>query len=430
MEDCIACTLTYTNKRRVKTVCPECKFECCKDCISKNIKSNGFNCIGCKKMYNPEFIDNLFSINFIKKSYLAYMRKHVIESEMKLMPETKRKLLIEKKREEITKLMEDAIISIGENARPIFEQKMLNISSSCFKDCFYPNCKGVMYRDEDEKYFQCKECNNFGCSECEDACDDINLHECDNEKVEILNTIKKDTTACPNCGERIFKADGCSQIMCSKCKTFFDFNTGLEENKTEPRHAIDFHLLSDKFEISVVGEERYNNFIENIKVCRDWELWDKNKEKNKYFDIIHTNKSIRSTCASIINYKVYLRRIISNSIEARNFNEENRKKLINGICSEEEFYKISIISYFNSYSKLYLIQKLVKHFFQLQEKLHGYVRMHKINSKSMIKVNKKKEEALELEIKRIGEETGEILNAFNTVAIKVETFRYGSYFIR
>ena len=51
-------------------------------------------------------------------------------------------------------------------------------------------------------------------------------HECLKEDIETAELIKKDSKPCPNCGEFIMKASGCSQMFCITCQTPFDWNTG------------------------------------------------------------------------------------------------------------------------------------------------------------------------------------------------------------
>ncbi len=424
MEECVACLSKYTDKRRVKLTCPECKFECCKECVSRNIKANGFHCAGCKKIYCPIFIGNNFSNSYIKKHYMLYMKNSIIGAECKLFPETKKKMLIEGKKAEMAKLMDKAILSIGENVRPLFENKILNLSANCFKDCFYPDCDGIMYKDEDEKYFTCDKCKNMGCPLCEDICNEN--HKCDKEKIETLEMIKKDTTPCPNCGERIFKADGCSQIMCSKCKTFFDFNTGKEENANEPRHAMDYHLLSDNFEKKIVGVERFDKYVKDIKICRDWELWNPDNAKNKYFKIIHDNEKVKAICASIINYKVYLRRMLMNYMDSRSFNENCRKSRIAGVITVEEFNRLSLINYFHAYNRMYVLKKLSMYFFSIQEELHKYIGKYDNTPNIITSINKSEEKLFIKNIGKIAKEFGDRIEGFGSCSVDIKKFNYTS----
>lgn len=428
MDECITCASKYTKTMRFKTICNKCNFECCKQCISRNIKSNGFYCGMCKEEYSPIFISNIFSKPVIKKKYMESMKDKLLEKELKLMTETKKKLLIKQKKEEITKLMEESIISIGLIVKPLYEQKLLNISSSCFKDCFYPNCNGIMYKDDDEKYFKCEKCNKYGCEDCEDICENTKDHICDIVKLKEVEDIKKDTKPCPNCGDYIFKVDGCSQIMCAKCKTFFDFNTGLEDKKDEPRHAKDYIELPNIFEKQIIGEKRWNLFEEKIRVCKDWDLWETDPEKNKYYHIIHSNSTIKETCASIVNSKCYIRKMLTNYVDAFKINEINRIKYINSckdnrkitkIVAEKEFENLTMHYYFVAYCHKHLMEQTVIYFFSLKELLHTYIQSI---DKKTYRVNLANERKLVKDINVLKVNTGPIFKSFNNRIIHIKRF--------
>jgi hypothetical protein len=439
LEECIACASAYTDCVRIKTICNNCKFECCKQCVSRNIKSNGFHCAMCKKEYCPSFIGNIFSKQFIKKFYITSMKDKIFDRELKLIPMTTKKNLIQKKKKEILKLMEEAIISIGEQVKPIFEEKLLNVSSSCFKDCFYPNCDGIMYKDSDEKYFKCNICNNYGCVKCEISCKDVELHLCDENKIKEVEAIRKDTKPCPNCGTSIFKADGCSQIMCSKCKTFFDFNTGLQDKEDEPKHARDYIDMPYKFEKKIIEEYKFEEFESKIRVCKDWDLWEKDIAKNKYSKVIHNNIIIKSACASIINSKNYIRKMLSEHVDIENMNETNRIKYIEDIQSKSNidikdkkkvisiFKTESVKRHFDYYCDIYIMIQCTQYFFELKKILHKYVQMYSKCKETQITKIKEKEEQKCLDlIKDLQTKTGEYLTTFSSKKICIDSFRYSS----
>ena len=55
-------------------------------------------------------------------------------------------------------------------------------------------------------------------------------HVCNPDCVKNAEAIKRDTRACPSCGSRIYKIEGCSQIWCTSCHVAFDWNTGRVDN--------------------------------------------------------------------------------------------------------------------------------------------------------------------------------------------------------
>ena len=73
--NCQICTLSFTSKLRVKTVCNNCNFECCKKCLITYITSSnkGLICMNCKEEKTDfelsKFMSNL-SINTLYKKVL------------------------------------------------------------------------------------------------------------------------------------------------------------------------------------------------------------------------------------------------------------------------------------------------------------------------------------------------------------------------
>jgi hypothetical protein len=55
-------------------------------------------------------------------------------------------------------------------------------------------------------------------------------HTCDPEQKESVALIIKESKACPKCGERISKIDGCDQMWCVDCHTAFSWTTGAIVN--------------------------------------------------------------------------------------------------------------------------------------------------------------------------------------------------------
>ena len=99
--------------------------------------------------------------------------------------------------------------------------------------CPDEKCKGVIKT----KTGKCELCDIIICTKCS-AIKPKN-HECEDEKVETAKLILKSTKACPKCGTRIFKVDGCDQMWCTECNTPFSWKSGVIETGTiHNPHAI------------------------------------------------------------------------------------------------------------------------------------------------------------------------------------------------
>jgi hypothetical protein len=115
--------------------------------------------------------------------------------------------------------------------------------------CPSSNCRGFLSAS-----YVCGTCNKTTCFECLEIKEDIHL--CKPEMIETAKAIRRDTKACPKCGIRIFKIDGCDQMWCTNigCNTAFSWNTGrivtgrihnphyyqwLQQNGGAPRETTD-----------------------------------------------------------------------------------------------------------------------------------------------------------------------------------------------
>lgn len=105
--------------------------------------------------------------------------------------------------------------------------------------CPETDCPGIL----SEKYI-CLFCETKVCNRCMVSikgkkCD----HECNEETVKTLKTIKKDSKLCPNEGCRvpIYKIEGCYQMFCPQCHILFEWKTLkiLKERAHNP-HALEW----------------------------------------------------------------------------------------------------------------------------------------------------------------------------------------------
>jgi len=89
--------------------------------------------------------------------------------------------------------------------------------------CPSGECRGFL-----STTYECGTCNKTTCSECLEIKETNAPHVCKPDLLETAKAIKKDTKACPKCGIRIFKIDGCDQMWCTNigCNTAFSWNTG------------------------------------------------------------------------------------------------------------------------------------------------------------------------------------------------------------
>jgi hypothetical protein len=91
------------------------------------------------------------------------------------------------------------------------------------RPCVDENCNGFM-----SSQWKCGICQKFGCHLCHEVIgmrkDDP--HECHEDTVKTVATIKNDTHPCPKCHAPIFKISGCDQMWCTQCEVAFSWKTG------------------------------------------------------------------------------------------------------------------------------------------------------------------------------------------------------------
>ena len=176
-----------------------------------------------------------------------------------------------------------------------------NISpkSKFIHKCPDENCKGFVSRA-----YKCGLCKKFTCSKCleikgntQDA-----KHICNEDSIKSAEIIKKNTKACPKCGTRIFKINGCDQMWCTSCNTAFNWVTGSiyasNANFHNP-HYIDW----------VTSNEGNRNDVNNIINCGN--LPNLRRIYKKFLKAHQGNKktNIKSYEMSYDTVKSYLKKI-------------------------------------------------------------------------------------------------------------------------
>lgn len=392
---CDICTLPFTLKIRVKTICTHCNFECCKQCLVKYIKSSNKNiaCMNCKQDTHDIELSKFMSKMSISNLHNTVLKEYVFEEEKKLLPFTEKQMMIAKKKTDLTNTMNLLVEELGKSVKEIYVEKINNISLDNFNMCI-GSCKKYIYRDSDENFYNCEDCELCWCCKCEMQCDPLS-HVCDINILDTIKSIEKETKPCPTCGIKIYKIDGCSQIMCSECNTFFDFNTGLKDKEGETMHARNYIELLNEFEKKTVGAELYNDFNDNIKVCNNYDLWD----SPVYEKFVHKSLFVKRFVAILINSKNFIRKNLISTLNKKKYNEINRKYFIDNKISEKEFKKYSLRFYKEYKNRIYVAKILAFFEFNIEIIIHKNAREFNIlrNSKKEISEKQVKDIHLKFE---------------------------------
>jgi hypothetical protein len=215
-----------------------CDFEACRKCTEKYIlgESKEAACMSCNVVWDRRFISGNFSGKFATKVYKEHLENVLYQRELALVQGTQSQVTellvnrrvkneireIEKQIEKL-KLERENLLFFG-GRRKAIESNVSRVSMRCPKG----DCLGFM----DGKY-HCQVCETDACSKCREI--KVKGHECDARILENVNALKKDTKPCPKCASMIFKIEGCNQMYCVECHTFFDWKT-LKIQTSGPRH--------------------------------------------------------------------------------------------------------------------------------------------------------------------------------------------------
>jgi len=243
--------------------------------------------------------------NFSEK----FLDKKILK-EKTFMLNSKKKISVQAKIEEIL-IERDYFSELGcKYSAKYYRDKINSLSISQFSEC---NC-GCM-RFDDGKRIKCK-CGYIGCSMCGDFIECENGHTCDSMIVESVKEINANSRSCPGCGIRIFKREGCYQIMCSECGCVFNYNTG--ELDTGGIHAPEIYDRVRKLELDA-----------KLKPL-DW-------------------KSIHDSRIVYVFYKVST--LVAKSLNELSINEKNRISYLKGETCSTLYRENTFISYMIYYHK-------------------------------------------------------------------------------
>ena len=106
--------------------------------------------------------------------------------------------------------------------------------------CACPNkkCTAGLIRSDTHS---CAACDTKICKRCREIIVKGEDHECNEETVETIKSMRGNTKPCPKCAAPIFKISGCDQVWCSQCKTAFSWNTGkIDTGVIHNPHAIEW----------------------------------------------------------------------------------------------------------------------------------------------------------------------------------------------
>jgi hypothetical protein len=272
MGNCDVCCEKFNKINHKKVECPFCDLQSCRACSQRYLLSisDDPHCMGCKNMWNREFVDTFCTKHFRNTELRRHREIILFEREKARMPETQpeveriramrkmhfiinsqRKKLIELHQkygiyvpvttnipipEEILQLREDMEESYRELERLRHGGEIVigKPPKKFVRKCPMEECKGFMNED-----WFCGLCDGHFCEHCNEKIGEN--HTCDPDAVKTMKLLNKDTKPCPKCGTMIQKLSGCAQMWCPDCHTAFDWRTGeIEKGRIHNPHYMEF----------------------------------------------------------------------------------------------------------------------------------------------------------------------------------------------
>lgn len=262
MSDCQICCDRYTAQLRKPVKCPYCEFSACTVCVKKYLTEGllDAHCMSCRRAWNDEFLDMNFTKAFRTGSYKKHRENVLLDREIALLPTRQPRVEATLKKEEVNKDIEAVqkeLLALDKvrseilrrngalsrklarytaesegRAPPAWtlaegEKPMAHEKAKFIMKCPDGECRGFL-----STAYKCGTCQKWSCSDCMivKGLDKDTPHTCDPEQKESVALIIKESKACPKCGERISKIDGCDQMWCVDCHTAFSWTTGAIVN--------------------------------------------------------------------------------------------------------------------------------------------------------------------------------------------------------
>lgn len=229
--------LTTKLRRPIKCEYEDCKATICLQCFKRYLIMEGSEqeCMACKqpistefifmhtpKVFRDEYVKKVVELDLVKERALlkatqermdARIRSSILHSRIASLSTLLRKF----KDDEMMMLLTESV----EEQRKLdhilekSDEEINNVSTSFF--CPLSRCSGLV------KNGRCGDCKKTICAKCRE--ERLEEHECNEDQLETIKLLKRDTKPCPRCKVPIHKIDGCDQMFCTKCKTAFSWRT-------------------------------------------------------------------------------------------------------------------------------------------------------------------------------------------------------------
>jgi hypothetical protein len=257
--DCIVCANAFNKREHTPVTCFSCEFIVCKECVRTYLSGSTSlpQCMNCHVRFPMNFLIRKLNRSWMLTQYKDTATQLLTSIEMGKMPETQPYVEAEIERQRLRKAnsaLTKEYDGMRANMRRIAMQIQANehvirgepvpehlndfvespIVADTRKQFIMPcplDCRGFL-----STQYKCGTCQQSICSDCFVLKEEN--HECIESNRLSAEMIKRESKACPKCGARICKIDGCDQMYCTAlldgvhCNTAFSWRTGRIETGT------------------------------------------------------------------------------------------------------------------------------------------------------------------------------------------------------
>ena len=255
------CCICYTSDYLSNVVminCNNCSIKCCKSCFRLNYLLNKDNCINCNSndLIGPFLIENQTQ-SYQKLINTKNTKKNIKDIGDEVRDIIKKKIAFN---EDVIKLSDSIVANTPRNFNHIAPKTKTAPKTAPIKKCPTDGCRMFLSPD-----MSCLSCEITWCKKCmrEDGED----HECNEDEVETIKELEKNSKPCPKCGMPISRIDGCSQVWTPCCKIAFDWNTGEIDNGRV--HSPEYYAYMRRNNIEIIREREENYNCDNIVSWND-----------------------------------------------------------------------------------------------------------------------------------------------------------------
>lgn len=256
--------------------CPQCNYTSCSECcmtffnmkVVDHIYLPCINFTMCDHHWEYENLINVMDKKYINGLINTMNRNYIINREKQLIPDTQAQAVAHRDQQNMIERYKHMDNKIKQDIAELKERLThLNYLHQCYNKCitktepltskqlgdvilqnyteYIPECDlkrmaqtGI--RTKKIKFIHpcviqscrgwvddkgvCQMCSSIFCVKCLTKM--TNDHVCDENVLQSIDVIKRETKLCPQCKIPIYKIDGCSQMWCVKCHTPFDWNSG------------------------------------------------------------------------------------------------------------------------------------------------------------------------------------------------------------